>query len=52
MLKHRDICTNSFGDTRDTESLLDTACVSSEGHYHDNKLVIFNWLLTMSARLS
>jgi hypothetical protein len=31
MLKHRDICTASFGDTKNTESLLDTACVDSEG---------------------
>jgi hypothetical protein len=35
MLKHRGFCTDTFGDTIDTESLLDTACVGSEGHYHD-----------------
>jgi hypothetical protein len=33
MLKHRDICTATCGDTRDTKSLLDTACVDSEGHH-------------------
>jgi hypothetical protein len=30
MLKHRDICTDTCGGTNDTESPLDTACVSSE----------------------
>jgi hypothetical protein len=41
MLKHRDICTATCGDTRGTKSPFDTACVDSEGHYN-GKLVIFN----------
>jgi hypothetical protein len=41
MLKHR-VLHSTCGDTEDTKSLFDTACVASEDYYHDRPVTIMN----------
>jgi hypothetical protein len=42
MLKHRDLHSLLAEATTTTKSLFDTACVSSEGYYQYDRLVIFS----------